>query len=83
MVNFGYPYNDLVICKDSTDYLYFVIEYGVSLLCILSYDHYNILCIIIISLLDCSFTVHHHNQPTSYPPSPLPPPPPPPPTVQG
>ena len=21
MVNFGYPYNDLVICKDSTDYL--------------------------------------------------------------
>ena len=23
MVNFGYPYNDLVICKDSTDYLNF------------------------------------------------------------
>ena len=22
MVNFGYPYNDIVICKDSTDYLY-------------------------------------------------------------
>ena len=22
MVNFGYHYNDLVICKDSTDYLY-------------------------------------------------------------
>ena len=21
MVNFGYPYNDIVICKDSTDYL--------------------------------------------------------------
>ena len=21
MVNFGYPYNDMVICKDSTDYL--------------------------------------------------------------
>ena len=21
MANFGYPYNDLVICKDSTDYL--------------------------------------------------------------
>ena len=21
MVNFGYPYNDLVTCKDSTDYL--------------------------------------------------------------
>ena len=21
MVNFGYPYNDKVICKDSTDYL--------------------------------------------------------------
>ena len=21
MVNFGYPYNDLVICKDSTNYL--------------------------------------------------------------
>ena len=21
MVNFGYPYNELVICKDSTDYL--------------------------------------------------------------
>ena len=21
MVHFGYPYNDLVICKDSTDYL--------------------------------------------------------------
>ena len=23
MVNFGYPYNDLVICKDSTDYLHY------------------------------------------------------------
>ena len=23
MVNFGYPYNDIVICKDSTDYLRF------------------------------------------------------------
>ena len=23
MVNFGYPYNDIVICKDSTDYLTF------------------------------------------------------------
>ena len=22
MVNFGYPYNDIVICKDSTDYLW-------------------------------------------------------------
>ena len=22
MVNFGYPYNDIVICKDSTDYLH-------------------------------------------------------------
>ena len=22
MVNFGHPYNDLVICKDSTDYLH-------------------------------------------------------------
>ena len=22
MVNFGYPYNDKVICKDSTDYLH-------------------------------------------------------------
>ena len=22
MVNFGYPYNDIVICKDSTDYLF-------------------------------------------------------------
>ena len=21
MANFGYPYNDLVICKDSTDHL--------------------------------------------------------------
>ena len=21
MVNLGYPYNDIVICKDSTDYL--------------------------------------------------------------
>ena len=21
MINFGYPYNDIVICKDSTDYL--------------------------------------------------------------
>ena len=21
MVNYGYPYNDIVICKDSTDYL--------------------------------------------------------------
>ena len=21
MVNFGYPHNDIVICKDSTDYL--------------------------------------------------------------
>ena len=20
MVNFGYPYNDIVVCKDSTDY---------------------------------------------------------------
>ena len=26
MVNFGYPYNDIVICKDSTDYL--VMRYG-------------------------------------------------------
>ena len=28
MVNFGYPYNDIVICKDSTDYLdfyYFIV----------------------------------------------------------
>ena len=25
MVNFGYPYNDIVICKDSTDYLLFII----------------------------------------------------------
>ena len=24
MVNFGYPYNDIVICKDSTDYLNFI-----------------------------------------------------------
>ena len=28
MVNFGYPYNDIVICKDSTDYLGFSIEYS-------------------------------------------------------
>ena len=27
MVNFGYPYNDLVICKDSTDYLAFSVTY--------------------------------------------------------
>ena len=26
MVFFGYPYNDLVICKDSTDYLAFYLE---------------------------------------------------------
>ena len=26
MVNFGYPYNDIVICKDSTDYLKTVID---------------------------------------------------------
>ena len=28
MVNFGYPYNDIVICKDSTDYLqyYYIIQ---------------------------------------------------------
>ena len=25
MVSFGYPYNDLVICKDSTDYLPYVV----------------------------------------------------------
>ena len=25
MVNFGYPYNDIVICKDSTDYLIFIL----------------------------------------------------------
>ena len=25
MVNFGYPYNDLVICKDSTDYLIYLL----------------------------------------------------------
>ena len=24
MINFGYPYNDIVICKDSTDYLWCV-----------------------------------------------------------
>ena len=24
MVNFGYPYNDIVICKDSTDYLNYI-----------------------------------------------------------
>ena len=24
MVNFGYPYNDIVICKDSTDYLHHI-----------------------------------------------------------
>ena len=39
MVNFGYPYNDLVICKDSTDYLSFSVTYlggrYVSRLCML------------------------------------------------
>ena len=31
MVNFGYLYNDIVICKDSTDYLgYNVDPYGQS-----------------------------------------------------
>ena len=29
MVNFGYPYNDIVICKDSTDYLpTFMVNFG-------------------------------------------------------
>ena len=28
MVNFGYPYNDIVICKDSTDYLHNVYNVG-------------------------------------------------------
>ena len=34
MVNFGYPYNDIVICKDSTDYLRTVqrICYALSIL---------------------------------------------------
>ena len=35
MVNFGYPYNDLVICKDSTDYLEFVLD---LIWAILTYD---------------------------------------------
>ena len=29
MVNFGYPYNDIVICKDSTDYL-LLIQYAIT-----------------------------------------------------
>ena len=32
MVNFGYPYNVLVICKDSTDYLYFNISLPLSII---------------------------------------------------
>ena len=28
MVNFGYPYNDIVICKDSTDYLAIPVKYN-------------------------------------------------------
>ena len=39
MVNFGYPYNDLVICKDSTDYLrqtYFILsKNSLSSICIM------------------------------------------------
>ena len=31
MVNFGYPYNDLVICKDSTDYLVHYQKINVSI----------------------------------------------------
>ena len=31
MVNFGYPYNDIVICKDSTDYLGLRLGLGLSL----------------------------------------------------
>ena len=27
MVNFGYPYNDIVICKDSTDYLLWITNF--------------------------------------------------------
>ena len=27
MGNFGYPYNDIVICKDSTDYLFNFIDF--------------------------------------------------------
>ena len=36
MVNFGYPYNDIVICRDSTDYLEPVVQ--ISMVSILAYE---------------------------------------------
>ena len=38
MVNFGYPYNDIVICKDSTDYLDILHQILPGELCCLNSD---------------------------------------------
>ena len=55
MVNFGYPYNDIVICKDSTDYLHGNIMF---LFVCVSIDKRNTLCDILVGYEPAGLTVH-------------------------
>ena len=40
MVNFGYPYNDIIICKDSTDYDYLDLSYIIEE-CLAANDYFT------------------------------------------